>query len=131
MIKSIWAPGADRVYAGPGNDTIDGGSHTGAIGRLNSFRRFSLTSFGNFATITQGVTLDLASTNPQNLGVYGIDTYLNFEDVWWRSGQRHTFSGRTRANALWTVLGGNDLPPGLWRGRLHAREDRASDTSDR
>jgi serralysin len=94
--------GTDDVYAGPGNDTIDGGSHTGLLGDKIHFGTFT-DSFGNFTIVTQGVTLDLASTNPQNLGVYGVDTYLNFEDVWGASGNDH-FSG--------TNSGGDDFMMG-------------------
>lgn len=102
--------GTDDVYAGPGNDTIDGGSHTGLLGDTIHFGTFH-DSFENFTIVTQGVTLDLASTNPQNLGVYGVDTYLNFEDVWGASGNDH-FSGTNSANDL-RGMAGNDFLRGF------------------
>ncbi len=106
----IMGAGTDSVYAGPGNDTIDGGSHTGLLGDTIHFGAFHYILW-NFTTITQGVTLDLASTNPQNLGVYGVDTYLNFEDVWGGPGNDN-FSGTNAANALYG-LGGDDVLRGF------------------
>ena len=102
--------GTDDVYAGPGNDTIDGGSHTGLLGDSIHFGS-SFDSFGNSTPVTQGVTLDLASTNPQNLGFYGVDTYLNFENIFGGAGN-DSFSGTNSANSLYG-LGGNDFLRGF------------------
>lgn len=102
--------GTDRVNAGPGNDTIDGGSHPGLLGDTIHFGTSS-DSFGNFTIITQGVTLDLASTNPQNLGFYGVDTYLNFENVF-GGGGNDSFFGTNSVNDL-RGMGGNDFLRGF------------------
>lgn len=88
--------GGDDVYAGPGNDTMDGGS--GSMGDSINFG-FAFDMFGNSTPVTQGVTLNLASTAPQDLGFYGIDTYLNFENIIGGAGD-DTFLGTNETNYI-------------------------------
>lgn len=95
--------GSDEVYAGPGNDTIDAGSDNsssgpGVWGDTINFG-FAYDMFGNRTPVTQGVTLNLASTSPQALGFYGNDTFLNFESVIGGVGNDH-FSGTNAANYM-------------------------------
>ena len=99
MIKSIWAPGPIPSMPVPATTPLMAAATPALLGDTIHFGTFHLTSFGNFTIVTQGVTLDLASTNPQNLGVYGVDTYLNFENVWRRRGNDNFF-GTNGANAL-------------------------------
>lgn len=66
----------DYVYAGPGDDTIDGGAGEDEIYFGSAF-----DMFGNSTPVTQAVTLNLALTVAQDLGFYGNDTFLNFENV--------------------------------------------------
>lgn len=103
--------GGDEVFAGPGNDTIDGGNDTsggsGIQGDTINFG-FAYDMFGNRTPVTQGVTLDLASTSPQALGFYGNDTYLNFESVIGGVGNDH-FSGTNAANFMHGNVGADFL----------------------
>lgn len=106
--------GSDHVYAGPGNDTIDGGSNTSGGGEIKGDTiRFGISfdMFGNRSVVTQGVTFDLASTTAQALGFYGNDTFLNFENVVGGLGNDH-FSGSNAANYM-DGSGGNDFLRGF------------------
>lgn len=106
--------GSDAVFAGPGNDTIDGGSNTSGGGEIKGDTiRFGISfdMFGNRSVVTQGVTMDLASTTAQALGFYGNDTFLNFENVVGGLGNDH-FSGSNAANYL-DGSGGNDFLRGF------------------
>lgn len=102
--------GDDLVLAGPGNDTIDGGNGVDAI----DFGSM-VDMFGNFSPIAQGVTLNLGSTGPQDLGFYGIDTFVNFERIYGGPGD-DTFLGTNGYNFFLggegadhlRGLGGND-----------------------
>lgn len=85
--------GHDFVYGGIGNDTINGGSGNDTI----SFSY--IVSNGSSLQNTQGVTLNLGLTGPQDLGVYGNDTIINFEYVWGGGGD-DTFLGTNVINAL-------------------------------
>ena len=96
----------DYVYAGPGNDTLDGGT-----GEDQIYFGFAFDMFGNSTPVTQGVTLNLASTVAQNLGFYGNDTFLNFENVQGGAGD-DTFFGTNGVNDL-VGEGGADLLRGL------------------
>ncbi len=100
--------GADKdyVYAGPGDDTIDGGAGEDQIYFGSAF-----DMFGNPTPVTQGVTLNLALTVAQNLGFYGNDTFLNFENVQGGAGD-DTFFGTNAVNDL-AGKGGADLLRGL------------------
>jgi Ca2+-binding RTX toxin-like protein len=121
----IMGDGSDHVYAGPGNDTIDGGSNTSGGGEIKGdFIRFGISfdMFGNRSVVTQGVTLDLASTTAQALGFYGNDTFLNFENVIGGLGNDH-FSGSNVANYM-DGDGGNDFLRGL-AGMTASRGERA------
>ena len=107
--------GSDTVFAGPGNDTIDGGSNTSGGGEINGDTiHFGVAydMFGNGTVVTQGVTLDLASTTAQALGFYGNDTFLNFENVVGGVGNDH-FSGTNAANLLSGGSGGADFLRGF------------------
>ncbi|MDO8352728.1 MAG: hypothetical protein Q7T14_04650 [Aestuariivirga sp.] len=101
--------GADFVTAGLGNDTINGG----AGGDTIIFGH--LSSNGGSLPIAQGVTLNLGSTGPQDLGIYGNDIIINFSHAFGGEGN-DTFLGTNAFNALWggrgadylRGLGGND-----------------------
>lgn len=79
--------GGDLVLAGPGDDSFDGGNGVDTI----DFG-FTVDMFGNFIPIAQGVTLNLGSTGPQDLGFYGIDTFVSFESIYGGPGD-DTFLG--------------------------------------
>jgi Ca2+-binding RTX toxin-like protein len=90
--------GGDDVHAGPGDDTIDGAAGSDTIYFGSAF-----DLFGNSTPVTQGVILNLASTGSQDLGFYGNDTFLNFENIVGGAGD-DTFFGTNGNN----VLGGQD-----------------------
>jgi len=104
--------GSDEVFAGPGNDTIDAGSDNdpdgiGVSGDTIYFGR-AYDMFGNPTPVTQGVNLNLASTVAQNLGFYGSDTILNFENAVGGSGD-DTFLGTNGKNYLYGKEGADSL----------------------
>jgi len=103
--------GSDGVFAGPGNDTIDGGSNNSGGGEIKGdtiYFGVAFDMFGIGTVVTQGVTLDLASTTAQALGFYGNDTFLNFENAVGGVGNDH-FSGTNAANYMGGALGNDFL----------------------
>lgn len=97
--------GSDFVTAGIGNDTINGGSGNDTI----CFNY--IVSNGGSLPNTQGVTLNLGATGPQDLGIYGFDTIINFEYAWGGEGD-DTLLGTNAVNAL-RGAGGDDHLRGL------------------
>jgi Ca2+-binding RTX toxin-like protein len=95
--------GNDSWYVGAGNDFADGGAGTADYIFLQYDSNDGLSSF---TTNTVGVSLDLAKTTAQNLGVFGIDTFKNFESVVGGEGN-DSLRGSDAANELYG-LGGND-----------------------
>jgi Ca2+-binding RTX toxin-like protein len=98
--------GHDHVIAGPGDDIVNGGTGSDWI----VFGEF-MDAFGGSLPIAQGVTLNLANTGPQDLGIYGNDTFINFETVLGGAGD-DTFLGTNGTNGLWGG-GGADYLRGL------------------
>jgi Ca2+-binding RTX toxin-like protein len=110
--------GLDKVLAGRGNDTIDGGG-----GSKDSVSFYWLADdMGEDVFNTQGVNFDLADEGVQDLGVFGKDIYRNFESALGGRGD-DTLFGSSAANKLAgsqgddylrgrggkdTILGGDD-----------------------
>jgi hypothetical protein len=85
--------GSDHVIAGIGDDTINGGSGNDTI----AFN--FIVSNGGSLPNTQGITLNLGLTGPQDLGVFGSDIIINFENVWGGDGD-DTLLGTNATNGL-------------------------------
>jgi Ca2+-binding RTX toxin-like protein len=95
--------GLDIFYDGAGNDFVDGGSG----GNYLYFNVISGDGQTGDVVNFQGVTFDMANSGPQDLGVFGIDTILNFLDVVGSMGSDH-FYGDSGENIFWTYSG-NDV----------------------
>lgn len=76
--KGSLGGGSDYAFADAGNDYMDGGDgvDTAVFTVINADGPPQEAQ-----TYLGGVTFDLAQTSAQNLGAFGLDTYLNFENV--------------------------------------------------
>lgn len=99
---AILAGGNDTLFVGAGNDVYNGGVGTDTV----SFRVF-VADTGTIATNTAGVTFDLAKTTAQNLGIFGVDVFSQFEVVFGGEGNDKLF-GNAGNNTLYGY-GGNDV----------------------
>lgn len=98
--------GIDRAYVGEGNDYIDGGANTDFLFFNERYVSDNGTSVPNY----NPVTVDLLKTTAQNLGYFGIDTLLNFENIV-GSNAADKLYGTNGANIL-SGSDGNDLIDG-------------------
>lgn len=98
--------GADTALVGAGNDTYNGGNGVDSI----NFGSTNDDGFGPAGPAAPNITLDLAKTTAQNLGFYGVDTVLGFEDIFGGAGNE-TFSGNGLANRI-SGNTGNDFLDG-------------------
>jgi Ca2+-binding RTX toxin-like protein len=87
--------GDDAVVADAGNDFYSGGSGTDIL----YFYYLHGGAQGQAEENTFGVTVDLAVAAPQDLGVYGIDRIIGFEDLAGGTGN-DIFYGSSGANSL-------------------------------
>lgn len=94
--------GGDRVRVGAGNDMYIGGTGNDEIDFQNIYFDDG-TSIQNTAF---GVIFDLAKTTAQNLGIFGLDTFIGFEYVFGSETHDQLF-GNALANQI-EGLGGND-----------------------
>jgi Ca2+-binding RTX toxin-like protein len=103
--KAALGAGDDTAFASFGDDRIDGGSGIDTIrfDRINADSHHQFTAEEN----TSGVRLDLAVTGSQNLGIFGTDTILNFENII-GSLASDVLAGNTGANVI-RGNSGNDL----------------------
>ena len=116
--------GDDTVFAGGGDDTVqvDAGNdiyHGGDGNDFLWFDRIHYGASGQFDDARQGITFDLARTSPQNLGEFGIDSFIGFEKVVGTYGNDSIYgtSGSNRldgnpGNDLLDGRGGNDTLEG-------------------
>jgi Ca2+-binding RTX toxin-like protein len=89
-----------------GNDFFDGGDGTDSIIFLG----------GNGASIT--VNVDLRQADWQDTGLYGVNKFINVEDVIFRGNARAVFIGNDAANKLESRSGDDILDSGLGNDSL-------------
>jgi Ca2+-binding RTX toxin-like protein len=94
----------DIYYSGSGNDYADGGAGEDLV----YFNRLEISSHSAAVEQHQGVTFDLANQGPQNLGVFGTDTLVNFESIVGSLGS-DTFYGDNGNNTMWAYDGDDIL----------------------
>ena len=93
--------GNDILNVGSGNDRYDGGA---GENDTISFRYMNNNKGTADVTNTNGVTFDLSKISAQNLGVFGIDTVKNFENVGGGAGNDKLY-GSSAANNIVGNLG--------------------------
>jgi Ca2+-binding RTX toxin-like protein len=98
--------GNDWVYVETGNDVYDGGPGTDLLDFTYLFQGKN----GELAYNRVGVTFDLGSTAPQNLGPLGTDRFAHFENVAGSRGNDR-ISGSAGANNM-SGGDGNDVVDG-------------------
>jgi serralysin len=94
--------GDDLVGAGAGNDTVRGGAGIDVISFVSI-----LQPDGSFVSNSAPIKLDLALTTKQDLGIFGKDIYLGFENANGSDGS-DTVYGTDGANSIAGMLG-NDV----------------------
>jgi serralysin len=97
--KGSLGSGNDFWFCGSGNDIVNGGNGVDWL----YFQWRSNDGLSALQNNTSGVTVDLAISVAQNLGVFGRDTITGFENVF-GGNCSDTFRGSSAAN----FLGGND-----------------------
>lgn len=96
--------GEDLVFADRGNDVEDGGDGIDTI----DYSVIDFQSPGVFVNNAAAVILDLANAGTQNLGVYGLDQVINFENATGGNGNDRFF-GTDGVNLLRGGSGNDSL----------------------
>jgi serralysin len=110
--KYLLGRGDDMIHVGNGNDYANGGEGNDTV----DFRYVSFDGNPGFDNSVPpdlnavGVTLDLAKKVAQNLGAFGMDRLINFENAFGGDGADHFF-GTSGANIM-LGLDGNDVLAG-------------------
>ncbi|MCA0434028.1 MAG: hypothetical protein LCH46_12285 [Proteobacteria bacterium] len=102
--------GADLSFVGTGNDYIDGGEGIDTV----DFSGLNDDGFGatdSAGSNTGGITLDLKLRTAQNLGYYGTDSILNFENV----------NGSPGNDTIYGTDGANIISGGYGDDKLYGR----------